>query len=496
MSFEELGPTFVKFGQLLATRSDILPEDFIAEMSLLHDQAHVLDFKIISNIVAEELGPDWKKKIKSISKEALGSASIAQVHEAELITGEKVVLKVQRPGIVEIINDDLHVLYFIANLLEKHVPESKMFNPVGMVDEYFKTLALETNFLVEANNIRRFTENFAEAKDIIIPKVYLEHTTQKVLTMGLVEGLPLSKIPEPLTIEKTNGSDPEEIIRVGLRAYLKMVFIDGFFHGDLHPGNFFILSDNKIGLIDFGVVGRLNNRTQMAIVQMLVALSKEDYTRLAYEYVDMAPFSDKVNVDVFANELQSVIAPYYGLSLNNVNIGKILLSSSGVAAKHGLSVPSELLMFFKSLISIEALGQKISKDFDFLAFTLTQVNEIASHFLKAEKITTELNYIFKDSRSFFASLPRQLGLALRRLNSPNYKTQIEIHDFSQFRKTFYSSFRLLFLGMVISTLILSSTLLFNVETGFRIFGISGLSFIGYAMAAGLGFVAFIESFRG
>lgn len=496
MSFEELGPTFVKFGQLLATRSDILPEDFIAEMSLLHDQAHVLDFKIISDIVEQELGPDWRKKIKSISSEVLGSASIAQVHKAELATGEKVVLKVQRPGIVDIINDDLHVLYFIANLLEKHIPESKMFNPVGMVDEYFKTLSLETNFLVEANNIRRFKENFSEAKDIIIPKVYFEHSTQKVLTMELVEGLPLSKIPDPLTAETANGSDPEEIIRVGIRAYLKMVFIDGFFHGDLHPGNFFILPGNKIGLIDFGVVGRLNNRTQMAIVQMLVALSKEDYTRLAYEYVDMAPFSDKVNVDVFANELQSVIAPYYGLSLNNVNIGQILLSSAGVAAKHGLSVPSELLMFFKSLISIEALGQKISKDFDFLSFTLTQVNEIASHFLRAEKITTELNYIFKDSRNFFASLPRQLGLALRRLNSPNHKTQIEIHDFSQFRKTFYSSFRLLFLGMVISTLILSSTLLFNVETGFRIFGISGLSFIGYAMAASLSVVAFIESFRG
>lgn len=496
MSFEELGPTFVKFGQLLATRPDIIPQDYIDEMSLLHDQAQALEFKTIAEVISQELGTDWRKYFKSISEDVLGAASIAQVHEAELHTGEKVVLKVQRPGIVEKINDDLNVLYFMAELIETHIPESRPYNPVGMVDEYFNTLALETNFLVEANNIRRFKENFHTQPEIVIPKVYFEYTTEKVLVMEQITGVPLSKVAEPITSEKLGGSDPTKIIELGLKAYLKMVFIDGFFHGDLHPGNFFVLPNNQIGLIDFGVVGRLNQKTQMSIVNMLVALSKEDYTRLAYEYVDLAPFTDHVSVDRFANELQSIIAPYYGLTLKNVNMGKILLSSSTVAAQHGLKVPAQLLLFFKSLISIESLGTKIQKDFDFLAFTLTQVNDVAAHFFKPTKFTGEVEQIFSDSKNFFTTLPRQMNLILRRINSPNYTPRLQVPEIENFRKTFYSSFRLLFLAIVIAALLLGSAMLYNIDTTWKIFNISGISFVGFTIAAVLGITAFFESFRG
>ena len=490
LSFEELGPTFVKFGQLLATRPDLIPDDYIQEMSLLHDQVQVLDFATIESVLIEEFGTHWRDKFQFVDDNPIGAASIAQVHRATMINGDQVVLKIQRPGIVQKINDDLNVLYFIAELLEKYIPETRAYNPVGMVDEYFKTLELETNFVVEANNIRRMKENFKEDQGMVIPQVYFELTTERVLVMEELKGKPLSKVDSLQAM----GIDPDDIVKKGLKAYLKMVFVDGFFHGDLHAGNFFIMPENKIGLIDFGVVGRLNNKTQSAIVNMLLALSKEDYTRLAYEYVDLAPFSEDVNVDLFAKDLQAVIAPYYGLTLKNVNSGKILMASAGVAASHGLMVPTEMMLFFKSIISIEGLGARISKDFDFLAFTLSQVGEVAQSFFQPVKMANEASLLFRESKNFLSALPRQLNLLFRRMNSPDYHTKIQIDGLPAIQKTISNSFHLLFLGVIIGALILASSLIYalsgSIPNLWMVAGLPGFSLIGYALAGFTGLIAF------
>lgn len=491
LSFEELGPTFIKFGQLLASRPDLIPQEYIEEMALLQDQVQTESFATIERILLEELGPHWKNEITSIEANPLGSASIAQVHRAVLKQGQKVVVKVQRPGIVQTINDDLNVLYFIAELLEKYIPEIRAYNPIGMVDEYFKTLELETNFVVEANNIRRFKENFKNEKEIHIPEVYFDLVTERILVMEELLGQRLSFT----TSLNQPGVIASEVIQRGLRAYLKMVFIDGFFHGDLHPGNFFVYPNNHIGLVDFGVVGRLNAKTQSAIVNMLLALSKEDYTRLAYEYVDLAPFSENVNVDVFAKELQSLISPYYGLTMKHVNVGKILMSSSSLAAQHGLMVPTELMLFFKSIVSIEGLGQKITADFDFLQSTLSMVNEVAQQQFQPTRLTDEAALLFRESRGLINSLPRQLNLMLRRVNSPDYQTKIKVDGLDDFRKKFETSFNLLFLGIIIASLIISSSLIYPHPTTWQWGGMPAISLIGYISAMALGLVAFVNYIR-
>lgn len=357
-----------------------------------------------------------------------------------------------------------------------------------MVDEYFKTLELETNFVVEGNNIRKFKENFKNEKNVQIPTVYFELITERVLVMEEMLGKRLSQ-EDSLKQESVVAS---EVVKAGLRAYLKMVFIDGFFHGDLHAGNFFVFPHNKIGLIDFGVVGRLNTKTQTAIVNMLIALSKEDYTRLAYEYVDLAPFSESVNVDIFAKELQSLISPYYGLTSKHMNIGKILMSSSSIAASQGLSVPTELMMFFKSIVSIEGLGQKITPDFDFLQFTLTMVSDVAQHQFQPTKFIDEANILLRESRGFLNSLPRQLNMILRRMNSPDYRTKISVDGVDELTKSIHVSFNLLFLGVIIAALIVSSSLIYTYEAAWQLGGMPGLSLIGYLIAATLGIAAFIN----
>jgi ubiquinone biosynthesis protein len=488
LSFEELGPTFVKFGQLMASRPDLVPPEYLEEMSLLQDQVQALDFKVVEQVLVEELGADWKKHFSSIDEKPVGSASIAQVHRAVLTNGQRVVIKVQRPGIVNTINDDLNVLYFIAELVEKYIPEARPFNPLGMIDEYFKTLELETNFVVEGNNIRKFKENFKKEPQVLIPEVYFDLVTERILVMEEMLGMRLSQ-DHALN---QNGVTAEEIMKTGFRAYLKMVFIDGFFHGDLHPGNFFVFPDNVIGLIDFGVVGRLNSKTQSAIVNMLLALSKEDYTRLAYEYVDLAPFSDEVNVDIFAKELQSLISPYYGLTMKHMNIGRILMSSSSIAAQHGLSVPTELMLYFKSIVAIEGLGQKITPDFDFLNFTLNMVTEVAQNQFKPMKFVDEAQILLRESRGFLNSLPRQLNLILRRMNSPDYKTKLHVDGIEDLKRSIEISFNLLFLGIIIAALVLSSSLIYPHPTSWLIGDFPGLALMGYLLAAGLGVVAFIN----
>jgi ubiquinone biosynthesis protein len=490
-SFEELGPSFVKLGQLLATRPDLVPEEYVLEFEKLHDQVQALPFEIIEDVLKEEYGNSLYQTFESIDPTPLGAASIAQVHRARLRTGESVVIKVQRPGIIQTINDDLGVLYLLAELLSTYIEETRPYNPTGIVDEYFKTLELETNFVVEANNIRRFKENFAGVDYIKIPQVYFELTTERVLVMEALPGIPLSQ--EGALSQAS--CDPQEVIRRALKAYLKMVFEDGLFHGDLHPGNFFVMPNNHIGLIDFGVVGRLNKRTQSAIANMLLALSKEDYERLAYEYVDLAPFTDRVHVDLFAKDLRELIAPYYGLTLKNVNLGKILMKSAGIAARHHIQVPTELMMFFKSIVSVEGMGRKISPDFDFLAYSLEFAGDLAKIHFGPERVMSDMTQMARESQAFLNALPRQLNFFLRKVNSPDHAFRLKIGEIKELKRSVESSSNLLFLGIIIASLILSSSYISVHDTINHIWGIPTMSFMGYGIALVLGLFSAVNYFR-
>lgn len=488
MSFEELGPAFVKLGQLLASRPDLVPEDFVLEFSKLHDQVRPLPFTVIEQVLSEEFGPQLYEHFESFDSLPLGSASIAQVHRARLKNGKSVVVKVQKPGIVQTINEDINILYFLAELLEKYIEETIPFNPTGIVDEYFKTLELETNFVVEANNLRRFSENFSTDSQIKIPLVEFELTTERVLTMEALDGIPLSSNQ---ALNQT-GVMPAEIIKIGMRAYLKMVFADGLFHGDLHAGNFFVMPHNQIGLIDFGVVGRLNHKTQSAIASMLVALSKEDYERLAFEYIDLAPFSEKVNVDLFAKELRDLVAPYYGLTLKNVNMGLLLLKSSAIAAKHHLQIPTELMLYFKSLVAIEGLGKKIEPNFDFLQYSIEFASELIQHQYDPARTMQDLAQLARESKSLLHSLPRQMTFLLRKINSPEHSFKLRINDIQDLKKSVELSFNLLFLALIMGSLILSASFISVHESTNLVAGMPTASFVCYWLAGLLGIIAFFN----
>lgn len=491
MAFEELGPTFVKLGQVLATRPDLVPSDYVEEFSQLHDRVQPLPFETIKEILKTEYGQRRDEIFESVDPSPLGSASIAQVHKARLKSGDDVVIKIQRPGLLKTIDEDLNVLYMLAELLYKYIPETRPFSPIAIVDEFFKTLELETDFIVEANNIRRFQQNFKNDPTVIIPQVYLDLTTERVLVLEMLKGIPLS---QEASLQQS-GVIKEEVVRKSLQIYLKMVFIDGLFHGDLHAGNFFIYPDNSIGLVDFGVVGRLNSRAQTVVANQLLALAKEDYERLAYEYVELAPFTDQVNVDHFAKELRELIAPYYGLTLKNVNMGRLLMSSSSIATRHGLAVPTELMMFFKSLVAIEGLGRKIDPQFDPLSIAIEFSGDLIKKQLDPARMAGELTQIARESRHLISSLPRQLSMLVRKVNSPQYAIKLNLQNMDELKRTLENSFSLLFLGIVIASLIISASMIAQHTVHDSIHNMPTLSLILFSLAGGLGLLGFYHYIR-
>ncbi|HVK61269.1 MAG TPA: AarF/ABC1/UbiB kinase family protein [Bdellovibrionales bacterium] len=486
MSFEELGPTFVKLGQLLASRPDLIPEDFVEELKKLHDQVATIPFSEVRNVLELHFGARLDDVFESIEEQPLGSASIAQVHRAILKDGKKVVVKVQRPGIERIINEDVGILYYLADLLQKFVPETRPFNPVGMVDELFRTLELETNFIVEANNIRRFVDNFRDDPTIKIPEVYFQYSGRRVLVLEMLEGIPLSQ-KHALAQE---GIDRQTVMRVGLKAYFKQVFKDGVFHGDLHAGNIFILPDNRIGMVDFGIVGRLNRRTQDAIANMFVSLYQEDYERLAYEYVEVSPYNEFVDVDHFAKDLQNLLAPYFGLTLKNVDLGRLLLDSTAVAAKHRLVLPSELMLFFKSIVTVEGMGRFIAPDFNLLDYAMEFAAELVRTKYSPDRVKEDLFILGRDSSALFKALPRQLRQFTRKVGHPDFAFRHRIADTEEIKRTVERSSNILFLGMIISALILSASWTMSLSNQPWFLGIPAVSALLFGFAGVLGLVAF------
>ncbi len=450
MSFEQLGPTFVKLGQLLATRPDLIPSDFSEEFRKLHDQVAGVPFKEIEEILTAHFGAPLNEIFYDFDSVPFAAASIAQVHRAHLRDATSVVVKVQRPGIEKIIREDIQILRFLADLAESYLPELRPFNLKGIVSEFGRSMELETDFVVEANNIRRFAANFAQDPHIKIPTVYSAYTGRRVLVLEALDGLPLSQ-SEAL---KQEGINPEEILRRGLGAYMKMVYSDGLFHGDLHAGNVLLLPGNQLGLIDFGIVGRLNRKTQDAIANMFLALAEEDYDRLAYIYVDLAPFTERVDLDQFAREIRDLIAPYFGLTMKNINLGRLLMDSTGIASRHGLVLPSELVLFFKSVVALEGMGRMILKDFDFLSYSLEFASQLVQVRMEPKRVVSEASVVARDIHSLVGTLPRQIKQFLRKINDPDFSVQLRSKDLDRLNRTLERSAWIIFIGMLLSALIL------------------------------------------
>lgn len=478
-AFEELGPTFVKLGQFLSTRPDLVPDELIEELVKLQDGVLPLPFSTIKQTVEAELKRPITAAYQSFNEMPLASASIGQVHEAVLHTGERVVVKVQRPGIAKVIQTDISLLAFLARMLERYVPESRVMNPSIFVDEFFRTLSLELDYQVEANNMRKMSSNLASIPDIVIPNVHSELTTSRVMTQTKLEGIRVNDIR---ALDQA-GIDRRAIVRLGARAFFKTVMIDGLFHGDLHGGNLFVLPGNKIGMIDFGIVGRLSERSRAQLANMVMAILSEDYETLCYEYAELGQAATSIDFEGFEREIRSTVSPYVGMSMKEVNTGKVLIEATKVAIKYNIKVPGDWMIVFKAMLTMEGMGRTLDPDFDLIAHGQDMIQELLKGQYNPSKMGKELLWLGKDTASLLRVLPRYLRWMFKKFTSNDFAFEVRSAALESIQSEMVHGRKKTIRAIIAAALILASAMTASLPAPEFVAGIPLISFIQLALAA-------------
>lgn len=464
LAFEELGPTFVKFGQLLSTRPDLIPEEFIVEFTKLQDNVQPLSFEVVKIAIERELKSPIQDTFSELNPIPLAAASIGQVHEARLNSGEKVVIKVQRPEIAKIIATDLSLLAFLAGLLEKYIPETQMIGPKLIVAEFFNTLNYELDFLVEANNMRKIAENLQPFPEIVIPKVYSQYSTKSILVLEKFEGIRLND----LKAMDAAGIDRKRVIDVGAKAFFKTVMIDGLFHGDLHGGNLFVLPGDHLGIIDFGIVGRLSRKSRDQLAHMVMSLLTEDYENLCYQYAELGTAGPSIDFDAFQREVRNALSPYIGLSLSQMNIGRILIEATKIATRHQIKVPGDWMIVFKAILTIEGMARALDPEFDLMVAGEQLVKELVKEQYSPQQIGKDLIWVAKDLAALLQVLPRQVRWMFRKLNSNDFAFEIKSPELQAIRIQLDLNNRRINRSMIASSLLVAGGLAMQNEAGQKI----------------------------
>ncbi len=357
-AFNELGPTFVKLGQILSTRTDLLPESITSELATLQDSVTRVDFADIESQLVKELGAQWRDKFEEFDEEPLASASIAQVHRATLEGGRKVVLKVQRPGVKPKITGDLGVLHALAGWLEEAIPEAAAMDLRGTITSFTKSILQELDFRIEARNLDRFRTTHEDNTQVVFPAVYDELSTEEVLCMEFLEGRNFAHAIE-------EGEDVSAVAETYFKVAYKMLFIDGFFHGDLHPGNVLVMDDHRLGVLDCGMVGRLSPAMKDKVIDILHAVLNEDLEGVARTFYDLSIRSDLVDYPRFEADVIDLGERYLsGLPMSEVQIGMLFSEIVAGASRHNVRMPTDFTMMFKAIITTEGMAKMIAPQTD------------------------------------------------------------------------------------------------------------------------------------
>ncbi|MDC0671107.1 ABC1 kinase family protein [Nannocystis radixulma] len=406
-AFTQLGPTFVKLGQILSTRPDLLSDAVISELTCLQDQVSPLPFEQIANQLRNNLGPKWREQFADIDETPLASASIAQVHRATLKTGERVALKVQRPGLRPKIESDLNILLATAGYVEEAFPEAAAMDLGGVIRGFAKSLAQELDFCVEARNIARFHRNFADDDKVRVPLVFDALSTSEVLCMEFVEGRKFSEVLQ-------SGEDTRPLVEVYFKTAYKMLFIDGFFHGDLHPGNVFVQEGGRLAIIDCGMVGRLSPSMKDKLIDILWAVMSEDMEALARSFYALAiPTSGKVDYAAFEADVVEIAERYLGgVPLSELQIGELFGELVAGATRHRVRMPTDFTMMFKAILTTEGLARSIAPDVDPLELARPFISQMIQDRYSGERIKQTLLADFHLLSRAAHSLPQRLPALL------------------------------------------------------------------------------------
>ncbi|GAB4390414.1 MAG: AarF/ABC1/UbiB kinase family protein [Thermodesulfovibrionales bacterium] len=495
MAFAELGPSFIKLAQILSSRPDLITARYAEEFKKLQDEVPPFPAAEARRIVEEEVRLPLGRVFSRFDDAPVAAASIAQVHNATLADGTDVIVKVQRPDIREVIETDIDIMTTLARLLERHVTESRFFNPTGIVEEFSRTVRRELDFTEEARNACRFSRNFQEVGDVYIPKVFPEFLTENVIVMERIEGV---RIDDIKGIERL-GLDRRELASVGVNAYFKMILEDGFFHGDPHPGNIFAMPSGQIGFVDFGIVGRVDDQLKETMANTFLALIKKDFDKLIDQYIELGLVPEDIDLEefrrAFKSDLKDFLEPIYGMTLKEINFAEYLDTVTHLAMKHNLKIPSDLLLINKSMLILENLGLELDPDFDFIAAAEPYASKLARERFSPSRLYEDLSKTACETGDFVLNFPRQMKRVIRKVLRDDISMKLKHEGLEHFIRDMDRSSNRIAFAMVISAFILSSALMHATGVRPTIFGMSVLGFVSFGVASLLGIWLIISIIR-
>lgn len=486
LAFGELGPSFIKFAQLLSSRPDLITSEYAEEFKKLQDKVPPFPSDKAIQIIESELRINLDDIFSDFEEIPVAAASIAQVHNATLKTGEKVIVKVQRPDIHQTIQDDITILNAIARLMVKYIPESRLFDPEGIVNEFSRTVRKELDFITEAKNAQRFKRNFTEVRDICIPMIYSHLLSEKVIVMERFEGIRIDNLPGIDAL----GVDRCELAQKGVNAYFKMIFEDGFFHADPHPGNIFVFPDGRIGLVDFGIVGWLTPDLMEDIASAFLALYNRKFDDLIDTYIELGVVPGDFDIEEFKRELKAdlveLLEPLYDLTISEVNFPEYLDLLTHLVLKHGLKVPSELMLMNKTILILDNIGRQLDPNFNAVTAAAPYAAKLVKKRFSPRGLFDRTKENLSEISRLLIDTPKQVNRLLRKTLKDEVGISINPIGMDKLIRDIDRSSNRLAFSIVVAAIIVGSSMLIQSNIGSKIFGMPAIGALGFLVAFLLG----------
>ena len=473
LAFEQLGPTFVKLGQVLSTREDLLPPTWTTELAKLHSHVAPVSFDDLLPVVEQALGRSPFEVFGNLESEPYAAGSIAQVHRANLASGTPVILKIRRPGIEAKIDADLRILEHLAHLVEHEIPEVRRYRPVQVVGQLRGSLERELDLAVEARNTERFARNFADDLDILVPRVYWEWTSSVMNVQEHIEGIR----GDDLAAIDNAGLDRKALAARGADAVLKMILVDGFFHADPHPGNVMYLPGNRIALIDFGMVGRLSPVRRRQIVALLEGLARHDEGAMLEVLLDWRR-DDIVDEARLAADLGEFAFDYADVQLKDLKIGVLLRRVSAILREHSIVLPVDLALLFKALLSLEGLGRQYDPEFRLIERVKPFLDRAMLERYQPVETARRAQETLSDFYGLVTSMPRDLARLIKDARHGRMRVDLDLKRLDSFGLRLHSAINRATIGVMTASLVLGSSIVMTVAEGPTLFGVPLLTFFG------------------
>ncbi len=486
---EAMGPTFIKVGQLLSTRPDLLPLEYLVGLSRLQDDVEPFGAEEAEKILAEELGVRISKAFSRFDSNPIASASLGQVHYAEMRDGRPVAVKIQRPGVRQQVASDLEAMEKVAEVMAERTELGERFDLVAMVGEFRRTLTDELDYRLEARNLERLGENLKKFDRLLVPRPIMDFTTSRVLVMEWVEGVKVTSL-RPLGRMELDG---DELASQLFEAYLQQVLVDGFFHADPHPGNLSLTSDHRIALLDLGMVARISSGLQEKMVRFLMAVSEGDGEGAARAAIKLGEPGPNFDETGFVASVTELVDRQQGVVAKDIELGKVVLGVTRTASEHGVRIPGDLSMLGKTLLNLDRVGRTLDPEFDPNEAIRTHVADILRQRMWKQASPGRVAASLLEMNDFIQELPTRLNKTLDLLASNRVQFKVDAFDEAYMMEGLQKIANRITLGLVMAALIVGAAMLMQVETDFTLLGYPGLAmvlFIG-AVIGGFALVATI-----